>query len=60
MPFRITITVTGVVTLPTVADEPRERDLIDAIALALAESFPEFKAVPDEPAVTVQVQEIPG
>lgn len=58
MPHRITITVTGIVTLPTITDEPRERDLIDVIAIALAEHYPEFKVDPNSPAVTVQVQEI--
>ena len=59
MSHRITITVTGIVTLPTPTDEPRETDLIDIISLALAEHFPEFRADPDTPVVAVQVEEVP-
>jgi len=58
MPHRITITVTGIVTLPTVRDEPHDKDLIDVIAIALAEYYPEFKTDPEHPAVIVHVQEI--
>lgn len=58
MPHRITITVTGIVTLPTPTDEPRDQDLIDVISLALAEHYPEFRADPEIPAVAVQVEEI--
>lgn len=55
---RITITVTGIVTLPTAADEPRDTDLIDVIAVALAEHYPDFKADPKIPVVAVQVEEL--
>ena len=58
MPYRITLTVTGIVTFPTVTDEPPETELVDVIALALAERYPEFQADPKTPVVTVQVQEI--
>ena len=58
MPHRITITVTGIVTLPTPIDEPRDTDLIDVISLALAEYYPDFKADPQTPVVAVHVEEV--
>lgn len=58
MPHRITITVTGIVTLPTVTDEPSDMELINVIAIALAEHYPDFKADPEIPVVAVQVEEV--
>lgn len=58
MPYRITLTVTGIINFPTVTDETPENELVDVIALALAERYPEFQADPKTPVVSVQVQEI--
>lgn len=58
MPYRITITVTGIVTLQTVADEQRNTNFIDVISQALTEHYPEFKPDPKIPVVAVHVEEV--
>ena len=59
MKKRIIITVVGVVTLPTVKQEPREKGFIVALSEELHRHFPEFEPDAKEPMVTVTVEDIP-
>ncbi len=52
----ITVTVTGIVEVPT---EWRDLDIIDVLAQALSEHYPEFRADPHQAPILVTVEDLP-
>jgi hypothetical protein len=59
MKKRITITVTGLVDIPPFPTDRRDVDLIDVLAQALSDHFPEFQADPHHAPIMVTVEDLP-
>lgn len=55
---RITITVIGIADIPI--GDHRDLDVIDVLAEALSEHFPEFRADPTQTAILVTVEDLPA
>jgi hypothetical protein len=58
MQKRITITVVGIAIIPE--GDHRDLDVIDVLAQALSEHFPEFQADPHHPPIMVTVEDLPA
>jgi hypothetical protein len=58
MQVHLTITVSGIVELPSIGETPRERTLLDVLSQAIHDYFPELQADPDEPMISVHMQDI--
>jgi hypothetical protein len=57
MQKRIPSTVTGIAEVPV--DDHRDLDVIDVLAQALSEHFPEFRADPRQAPIVVTVEDLP-